>query len=153
MCTYYRFAELYGSNQAVDRVRQQQLPKVGPTLDYLDEAFTSENWIASLFFFSFSCTILNHIFLHRYGSTKSKRTTRWAAITKLRTHFQRGRSVERANLHQDGRLFCNSLTCRSSVLENNLLYGVPVALAILQSKNVSFCVYNRTETSNIRQVL
>jgi len=39
------FAELYGGNQAADRVRQQHLPKDGPTLDYLDEAFTSENWI------------------------------------------------------------------------------------------------------------
>lgn len=29
----------------MDRVRQQQVPNVGPTLDYLDEAFTSENWI------------------------------------------------------------------------------------------------------------
>jgi hypothetical protein len=40
-----RFAELYGGNTATDRVRQQQLPRQGPTLDYLDEAFTSENWI------------------------------------------------------------------------------------------------------------
>lgn len=29
------FAELYGGNQAVDRVRGQNLPKIGPTLDYL----------------------------------------------------------------------------------------------------------------------
>lgn len=28
-------AELYGGNQAVDRVRGQQVPKTGPTLDYL----------------------------------------------------------------------------------------------------------------------
>jgi dolichyl-diphosphooligosaccharide--protein glycosyltransferase len=44
-----RFAELFGGNQANDRVRGQQLPKVGPTLDYVDEAFTSENWIVSCF--------------------------------------------------------------------------------------------------------
>ncbi len=51
----------------MDRVRSQQMPKTGPTLDYLgmsnhfillpklvfivlaDEAFTSENWIVSLY--------------------------------------------------------------------------------------------------------
>ncbi|RDX54101.1 oligosaccharyl transferase STT3 subunit [Lentinus brumalis] len=47
--SYYRFAELYGGNQAVDRVRGQQVPKTGPTLDYLDEAFTSENWIVRIY--------------------------------------------------------------------------------------------------------
>ena len=29
------FAELFGGNQAVDRVRNQHVPKIGPTLDYL----------------------------------------------------------------------------------------------------------------------
>ncbi|KAH7326889.1 putative oligosaccharyltransferase [Rhizoctonia solani] len=47
--SYYRFAELYGGGQAVDRVRQQNLPKQGPTLDYLEEAFTSENWIVRIY--------------------------------------------------------------------------------------------------------
>lgn len=47
------FAELFGGNTATDRVRQQQLPKVGPTLDYVDEAFTSENWIVSLVYSRF----------------------------------------------------------------------------------------------------
>ncbi|KAK0438691.1 oligosaccharyl transferase STT3 subunit [Desarmillaria tabescens] len=48
--SYHRFAELFGgSGQAVDRVRNQQVPKVGPTLDYLDEAFTSENWIVRIY--------------------------------------------------------------------------------------------------------
>ncbi|PIL24796.1 hypothetical protein GSI_12682 [Ganoderma sinense ZZ0214-1] len=47
--SYYRFAELFGGNQAVDRVRGQQVPKTGPTLDYLDEAFTSENWIVRIY--------------------------------------------------------------------------------------------------------
>jgi len=47
--SYYRFAELFGGNQAVDRVRGQQMPKTGPTLDYLDEAFTSENWIVRIY--------------------------------------------------------------------------------------------------------
>jgi hypothetical protein len=31
----YSFAELFGGNQAVDRVRGQNVPKTGPTLDYL----------------------------------------------------------------------------------------------------------------------
>ncbi|KAF4610819.1 hypothetical protein D9613_007270 [Agrocybe pediades] len=47
--SYYRFAELFGGNPGTDRVRQQQVPKVGPTLDYLDEAFTSENWIVRIY--------------------------------------------------------------------------------------------------------
>ncbi|KAL4249883.1 STT3 family protein [Abortiporus biennis] len=47
--SYYRFAELFGGNQAVDRVRGQAVPKSGPTLDYLDEAFTSENWIVRIY--------------------------------------------------------------------------------------------------------
>ncbi|EPT01100.1 hypothetical protein FOMPIDRAFT_159423 [Fomitopsis schrenkii] len=47
--SYYRFAELFGGNQAVDRVRGQQMPRIGPTLDYLDEAFTSENWIVRIY--------------------------------------------------------------------------------------------------------
>jgi dolichyl-diphosphooligosaccharide--protein glycosyltransferase len=31
----FRFEDLYGGAQPVDRVRQQKLPKEGPTLDYL----------------------------------------------------------------------------------------------------------------------
>ncbi|EED78399.1 predicted protein [Postia placenta Mad-698-R] len=41
--SYYRFAELFGGNQAVDRVRGQQMPKVGPTLDYLETIDTESN--------------------------------------------------------------------------------------------------------------
>ncbi|KIJ65465.1 glycosyltransferase family 66 protein [Hydnomerulius pinastri MD-312] len=47
--SYYRFAELFGGQQPVDRVRGQQVPIKGPTLDYLDEAFTSENWIVRIY--------------------------------------------------------------------------------------------------------
>ncbi|THH12075.1 hypothetical protein EW145_g243 [Phellinidium pouzarii] len=47
--SYYRFNELFMGNVPVDRVRNQQLPLVGPTLDYLDEAFTSENWIVRIY--------------------------------------------------------------------------------------------------------
>ncbi|KAJ7132198.1 oligosaccharyl transferase STT3 subunit [Mycena epipterygia] len=47
--SYYRFAELFGGGQSTDRVRNQQVPKVGPTLDYLDEAYTTENWIVRIY--------------------------------------------------------------------------------------------------------
>ncbi|PPQ76727.1 hypothetical protein CVT24_010989 [Panaeolus cyanescens] len=47
--SYYRFNELFGGGQGQDRVRQQPVPKVGPTLDYIEEAFTSENWIVRIF--------------------------------------------------------------------------------------------------------
>ncbi|KAL5492585.1 STT3 [Sanghuangporus weigelae] len=47
--SYYRFNELFMGNPPVDRVRGQQLPTVGPTLDILDEAFTSENWIVRIY--------------------------------------------------------------------------------------------------------
>ena len=48
--SYYRYAELFEGQQPQDRVRGQSLPKVGPSLDYVDEAFTSENWIVSFSF-------------------------------------------------------------------------------------------------------
>ncbi|TIB60058.1 hypothetical protein E3P78_03306 [Wallemia ichthyophaga] len=46
---YHRFAELFGSRPAVDRVRQIQLPKKGPQLESLEEAFTSENWLVRIY--------------------------------------------------------------------------------------------------------
>lgn len=107
---YDRFAELFGGNQVMDRVRQQQLPSVGPTLDYLDEAFTSENWIVSLspsfasrFHFFFAMLMASP----RYGSMRLRRKTHWAAIIKLRTRLRRGRSAERVSLQRDDVLLCN----------------------------------------------
>ncbi|XP_006461707.1 oligosaccharyl transferase STT3 subunit [Agaricus bisporus var. bisporus H97] len=47
--SYYRFNDLFGGRPGMDRVRQQQLPQQGPTLDILDEAFTSENWIVRIY--------------------------------------------------------------------------------------------------------
>jgi len=47
--SYYRFTDLFGGGQAQDRVRGQVIPNPGPTLDYLDEAFTSENWIVRIY--------------------------------------------------------------------------------------------------------
>ncbi|KAF8141449.1 glycosyltransferase family 66 protein [Boletus edulis] len=66
--SYYRFAELFGGQQPVDRVRGQNMPMNGPKLDYVgkwdashesrsclillmitEEAFTSENWIVRIY--------------------------------------------------------------------------------------------------------
>ncbi|KAI7882654.1 STT3 subunit of Oligosaccharyl transferase [Lichtheimia hyalospora FSU 10163] len=47
--SYYRFNELFGGQQPMDRVRQQRLPVQGPELSVLDEAFTSENWIVRIY--------------------------------------------------------------------------------------------------------
>ena len=47
--SYNRFAELGGGQGALtDRVRNQQIPPLAP-LDFLEEAFTSENWIVRLY--------------------------------------------------------------------------------------------------------
>lgn len=45
--SYFRFPELFGGQRTVDRVRQQDIPE-SPTLDVLEEAFTTENWIVRL---------------------------------------------------------------------------------------------------------
>jgi dolichyl-diphosphooligosaccharide--protein glycosyltransferase len=47
--SYYRFAELFGGQQAADRVRNQRIPNAAIQLDTLDEAFTSENWIVRIY--------------------------------------------------------------------------------------------------------
>ncbi|KZO92856.1 glycosyltransferase family 66 protein [Calocera viscosa TUFC12733] len=47
--SYYRFNELFSGSPAFDRVRNQQLPREGPKLDYIEEAFTSENWIVRIY--------------------------------------------------------------------------------------------------------
>jgi dolichyl-diphosphooligosaccharide--protein glycosyltransferase len=45
----HRFSRLFGGSSPVDRVRNQHLPTTGPTLDYLEEAFTSENWLVRIY--------------------------------------------------------------------------------------------------------
>ncbi|PFH50957.1 glycosyltransferase family 66 protein [Amanita thiersii Skay4041] len=47
--SYYRYPELFGGDDGSDRVRQQKIPKGAVTLDILDEAFTSENWIVRIY--------------------------------------------------------------------------------------------------------
>ena len=43
LMSYYRYADLFGGQQRQDRVRGQSFLKVGRSLDYLEEAFTSES--------------------------------------------------------------------------------------------------------------
>ncbi|KAG0374491.1 oligosaccharyl transferase stt3 subunit [Mortierella sp. AD032] len=47
--SYYRFAELYGSGNAVDHVRNARMPAEGPTLSVLEEAYTTENWLVRIY--------------------------------------------------------------------------------------------------------
>ena len=47
--SYYNYNTMFPPGQAMDRVRQVRLPDVGPTLDTMEEAFTSENWIIRLY--------------------------------------------------------------------------------------------------------
>ncbi|CUS10326.1 unnamed protein product [Tuber aestivum] len=47
--SYYNYQSLFPAGQAQDRVRNAKLPAVGPTLNILDEAFTSENWIVRIY--------------------------------------------------------------------------------------------------------
>lgn len=47
--SYYNYHTLFPAGQAADRVRNVRLPDQGPTLNTLDEAFTSENWIIRIY--------------------------------------------------------------------------------------------------------
>ncbi len=47
--SYYNYNALFPPGQAQDRVRGSRLPDVGPTLNTLEEAFTSENWIIRIY--------------------------------------------------------------------------------------------------------
>lgn len=47
--SYYNYNSLFPPGQAQDRVRGSRLPDVGPTLNTLEEAFTSENWIIRIY--------------------------------------------------------------------------------------------------------
>ncbi|KAK3335558.1 glycosyltransferase family 66 protein [Cercophora scortea] len=47
--SYYNYNALFPPGQAQDRVRGARLPDVGPTLDTLEEAYTSENWIIRIY--------------------------------------------------------------------------------------------------------
>lgn len=47
--SYYDYSSLFPPGKAADRVRQSRLPDQGPTLDSMEEAFTSENWIIRIY--------------------------------------------------------------------------------------------------------
>lgn len=47
--SYYNYNNLFPPGQAQDRVRGSRLPEVGPVLNTLEEAFTSENWIIRIY--------------------------------------------------------------------------------------------------------
>ena len=47
--SYYNYQSLFPAGQATDRVRGSKLPEVGPVLNTLEEAFTSENWIIRIY--------------------------------------------------------------------------------------------------------
>ena len=76
--SYYRFNELFGGRPGTDRVRGTQTATIAPTLDILDEAFTSENWIVSCSLPSAIvelARVTELIFSCRSGFTRSRRTT------------------------------------------------------------------------------
>jgi len=47
--SYYNYGSLFPPGQAQDRVRNVKLPDVGPVLNTVEEAFTSENWIIRIY--------------------------------------------------------------------------------------------------------
>lgn len=48
--SFYRFPELYGGREAIDRVRGQTIPKDAvPSLSVVEEVFTSENWMVRIY--------------------------------------------------------------------------------------------------------
>ena len=47
--SYYNYNTLFPVGQATDRVRGVKMPAVGPTLNTVEEAFTSENWIVRIY--------------------------------------------------------------------------------------------------------
>lgn len=48
--SYYRFTDLYGGRDGIDRVRNQVIPvSNSPDLSTLEEAFTSQNWIVRIY--------------------------------------------------------------------------------------------------------
>ena len=47
--SYYKYSTLFPPGQAQDRVRGVKVPDVGPVLNTIEEAFTSENWIIRIY--------------------------------------------------------------------------------------------------------
>ncbi|RKF73600.1 Dolichyl-diphosphooligosaccharide--protein glycosyltransferase subunit stt3 [Golovinomyces cichoracearum] len=47
--SYYKYESLFPAGQVQDRVRGVKMPDVGPKIDTIEEAFTSENWIIRIY--------------------------------------------------------------------------------------------------------
>ena len=47
--SYYNYGSMFPPGQATDRVRGVKMPEVGPVLNTVEEAFTSENWIIRIY--------------------------------------------------------------------------------------------------------
>ncbi|CCE72757.1 Piso0_000351 [Millerozyma farinosa CBS 7064] len=48
--SYYRFTDLFGGRDGIDRVRNQAIPlSQSPKLNVLDEAFTTQNWLVRIY--------------------------------------------------------------------------------------------------------
>lgn len=47
--SYYNYNALFPPGQTQDRVRGSKMPDVGPVLNSVEEAFTSENWIIRIY--------------------------------------------------------------------------------------------------------
>ncbi len=47
--SYYNYHTMFPPGQTQDRVRGVRLPDVGPVLNTVEEAFTSENWIIRIY--------------------------------------------------------------------------------------------------------
>jgi dolichyl-diphosphooligosaccharide--protein glycosyltransferase len=47
--SYHNFNKTNSPGKIVDRVRGVKMPDTSPTLDVLEEAFTSENWLIRIY--------------------------------------------------------------------------------------------------------
>jgi len=47
--SYHRYNDLFGGRAGMDRARNAMGPSTSPTLDTLDEVFTSENWLVRIY--------------------------------------------------------------------------------------------------------
>ena len=68
--SYFRFNELFGGKPGMDRVRGGPTATEGPQLDYLEEAFTSENWIVSVAEVGGEPCVGADVLALRYASTR-----------------------------------------------------------------------------------
>jgi dolichyl-diphosphooligosaccharide--protein glycosyltransferase len=83
--SYHRYAELFPPGQAQDRVRNQKMPENGPTLDSLEEAFTTENWIVRIYKVKDLDKLgRSHHEARQFEQSKKRRVKKRAGSMKLR---------------------------------------------------------------------